>query len=139
MARCEVCGNDYDKAFHVNVAGANHTFDFRDVTNNGTVTWINGHIGGGDGSVFTNAGTFNDQNASSYSFLSPGSFGFSGTSTFVNTGTYNKTTAGTTTMTSRPGSMTNARGRAVALRSMRTLPSTSRRAAIARHASRIAS
>ena len=27
MARCEVCGNDYDKAFHVNVAGSNHTFD----------------------------------------------------------------------------------------------------------------
>lgn len=27
MARCEVCGNDYDKAFHVNMAGSNHTFD----------------------------------------------------------------------------------------------------------------
>jgi hypothetical protein len=27
MARCEVCGNDYDKAMEVTVAGAAHTFD----------------------------------------------------------------------------------------------------------------
>jgi hypothetical protein len=27
MARCDVCGNDYDKAFQVTVAGATHTFD----------------------------------------------------------------------------------------------------------------
>lgn len=27
MARCEVCGNDYDKSFQVLLAGANHTFD----------------------------------------------------------------------------------------------------------------
>jgi hypothetical protein len=27
MARCEVCGNDYDKAFEVRAAGASHTFD----------------------------------------------------------------------------------------------------------------
>jgi len=27
MARCEVCGNDYDKAFDVIAAGARHTFD----------------------------------------------------------------------------------------------------------------
>ncbi|MBW3578179.1 MAG: hypothetical protein KY462_10660 [Actinobacteria bacterium] len=27
MARCEVCGNDYDKAFEVHAAGAVHTFD----------------------------------------------------------------------------------------------------------------
>ena len=27
MARCDVCGNDYDKAFEVSVAGATHTFD----------------------------------------------------------------------------------------------------------------
>ena len=27
MAQCEVCGNDYDKAFQVTVAGATHTFD----------------------------------------------------------------------------------------------------------------
>ncbi|HEX5367425.1 MAG TPA: hypothetical protein VFW63_12280 [Acidimicrobiales bacterium] len=27
MARCEVCGNDYDKAFEVVAAGAHHTFD----------------------------------------------------------------------------------------------------------------
>ena len=27
MARCDVCGNDYDKAFQVSVAGATHTFD----------------------------------------------------------------------------------------------------------------
>jgi hypothetical protein len=27
MATCEVCGNDYDKAFQVIAAGATHTFD----------------------------------------------------------------------------------------------------------------
>jgi hypothetical protein len=27
MAQCEVCGNDYDKAFQVLAAGATHTFD----------------------------------------------------------------------------------------------------------------
>ena len=27
MARCEVCGNDYDKAFTVTMDGAQHTFD----------------------------------------------------------------------------------------------------------------
>ena len=27
MARCEVCGNDYDKAFEVVAAGESHTFD----------------------------------------------------------------------------------------------------------------
>ena len=27
MARCEVCGNDYDKAFEVTLAGATHVFD----------------------------------------------------------------------------------------------------------------
>ena len=27
MARCDVCGNDYDKAFQITVAGATHTFD----------------------------------------------------------------------------------------------------------------
>lgn len=27
MAVCEVCGNDYDKAFEVIAAGARHTFD----------------------------------------------------------------------------------------------------------------
>ena len=27
MAVCEVCGNDYDKAFEVRVDGAEHTFD----------------------------------------------------------------------------------------------------------------
>lgn len=27
MARCEVCGNDYDKAFEVVAAGSRHTFD----------------------------------------------------------------------------------------------------------------
>ncbi len=27
MARCEVCGNDYDKAFTVTAAGKSHTFD----------------------------------------------------------------------------------------------------------------
>lgn len=27
MARCEVCGNDYDKSFEVTAAGATHTFD----------------------------------------------------------------------------------------------------------------
>lgn len=27
MARCEVCGNDYDKSFTVTMAGVEHTFD----------------------------------------------------------------------------------------------------------------
>jgi hypothetical protein len=27
MARCEVCGNDYDKAFEVRMLGSSHTFD----------------------------------------------------------------------------------------------------------------
>nr|QIJ56941.1 metallothionein [uncultured bacterium] len=27
MARCEVCGNDYDKAFEVTLGGQRHTFD----------------------------------------------------------------------------------------------------------------
>jgi len=27
MAKCELCGNDYDKAFTVTMAGAAHTFD----------------------------------------------------------------------------------------------------------------
>jgi hypothetical protein len=27
MPRCDVCGNDYDKAFQVKVGGATHTFD----------------------------------------------------------------------------------------------------------------
>ena len=27
MAKCEVCGNDYDKAFEITSAGARHTFD----------------------------------------------------------------------------------------------------------------
>ena len=27
MATCEVCGNDYDKAFEVSMAGERHTFD----------------------------------------------------------------------------------------------------------------
>lgn len=27
MARCETCGNDYDKAFQVVMGGSTHTFD----------------------------------------------------------------------------------------------------------------
>jgi Rieske Fe-S protein len=27
MARCEVCGNDYDKAFQISLRGESHTFD----------------------------------------------------------------------------------------------------------------
>ena len=27
MARCDVCGNDYDKAFEVAMGGQRHTFD----------------------------------------------------------------------------------------------------------------
>jgi Rieske Fe-S protein len=27
MARCDVCGNDYDKAFQISVGGRTHTFD----------------------------------------------------------------------------------------------------------------
>src|SRR5438309_520835 len=27
MAKCEVCGNDYDKSFSITMAGRKHTFD----------------------------------------------------------------------------------------------------------------
>ncbi len=27
MARCDLCGNEYDKAFEVRLAGQSHTFD----------------------------------------------------------------------------------------------------------------
>ena len=27
MAKCEVCGNEYDKSFEVTMAGASHVFD----------------------------------------------------------------------------------------------------------------
>lgn len=27
MARCEVCGNEYDKSFQVSMNGSSHTFD----------------------------------------------------------------------------------------------------------------
>ena len=27
MARCELCGNEYDKAFDVTIEGSTHTFD----------------------------------------------------------------------------------------------------------------
>ena len=27
MAKCDTCGNDYDRAFQVTMAGATHTFD----------------------------------------------------------------------------------------------------------------
>ena len=27
MAKCDVCGNDYDKSFEVRMAGASYTFD----------------------------------------------------------------------------------------------------------------
>jgi len=27
MAKCDVCGNDYDKAFQLTMAGRTHTFD----------------------------------------------------------------------------------------------------------------
>jgi hypothetical protein len=27
MARCETCGNEYDKAFEITLAGRSHTFD----------------------------------------------------------------------------------------------------------------
>jgi hypothetical protein len=27
MARCELCGNDYDKAFEITLGGARHVFD----------------------------------------------------------------------------------------------------------------
>jgi Rieske Fe-S protein len=27
MARCETCGNDYDKAFEITMSGKTHTFD----------------------------------------------------------------------------------------------------------------
>eukprot|EP01035_Chromulina_nebulosa_P060507 gene60507-82782_t len=62
----------------------------------GTVTWTAGHLRGGNGSVFTNAtgATFNDLNASGYSFHVPSGYGGSGS--FVNAGTYVRNTTGAT-------------------------------------------
>lgn len=66
----------------------NHVFNGSAITNGGTVTWTSGYIGGGNGSVFTNNGTFHDQNnGSNSSFLAPSNFGFGGSSSFTNNGT----------------------------------------------------
>ena len=27
MAKCDCCGNDYDKSFQINISGKTHTFD----------------------------------------------------------------------------------------------------------------
>ncbi|MBI5772031.1 MAG: PEP-CTERM sorting domain-containing protein, partial [Verrucomicrobia bacterium] len=76
------------------VSGNSKDFDFRSITNNGTVNWQLGYLRAGHGSVFTNAAgaTFNDQNGSSYTVHNP----FGGTFAFVNNGTYNRNVGGTT-------------------------------------------
>jgi fibronectin-binding autotransporter adhesin len=76
--------------------GGNKDFDFRSITNQGTVNWVQGHLRAGHGSVFTNApgATFNDLNASSYTVHNP--FGDAGTFVFANLGTYTRNATGTT-------------------------------------------
>ncbi len=81
----------------LNIAtGSDHDLNARSITNNGTINWTSGYIRGGQGSVFTNSegATFNDLNASGYTFHVPGGYG--GAFTFVNEGTYRRTVSGTT-------------------------------------------
>ena len=70
-----------------------HYYDYRLVTNSGTVNWSSGYIRGGHGGGFINNATWNDSNAASVAFDNY----YGGTApTFTNsgTGTYTKTGAG---------------------------------------------
>ena len=80
--------------------GGNKDFNGRSITNatGGTVNWQSGHLRGGNGSVFTNNGQFNDLNASGYSMIAPAGSGYGGTFTFVNNGAYVRDAGSTTTV-----------------------------------------
>jgi hypothetical protein len=73
-----------------------HEFNRRSILNLGIVNWQTGDLRGGNGSVFTNEGVFNDLNGGTKSILAPGDFG--GAFTFTNNGIYTKSTGGTTTV-----------------------------------------
>lgn len=80
-------------------SGGNKDFNQRGVTvaSGGVFNWESGHLRSGNGGSLVNDGTFNDQNAYSYSMLNPGTgSGFGGNFTFTNRAVYNKTTPGTT-------------------------------------------
>lgn len=69
-------------------AGSGFNFDQRSITvaSGAKAVWETGYLRGSNGSVFTNNGTFHDQNAYGYSAAIDTSFG--GTFSFVNNGTY---------------------------------------------------
>ncbi|MBK8857911.1 MAG: PEP-CTERM sorting domain-containing protein [Opitutaceae bacterium] len=75
--------------------GADHDFNGGTIVNQGTVSWLNGHIRSGSGGSFTNAAgaTFHDLNASGYSVLNPG---WGGSVVFTNDGTYIRDAGSTT-------------------------------------------
>ena len=75
-------------------SGNHHDFAARTITNNGTTTWTQGYLRGGNGSAFVNNGTFSDLNAGGYSLHVPGEFG--GAFLFTNNGTYVRDTTGIT-------------------------------------------
>ncbi|HVU35716.1 MAG TPA: PEP-CTERM sorting domain-containing protein [Opitutaceae bacterium] len=72
-----------------------HDFNYRSITNHGTVYWNIGSLRGGNGSQFSNSGTFVDTNTGS-STMENSTYG--GVFTFDNTGTYLKNGAGLTTI-----------------------------------------
>ena len=78
----------------LSLVGDHHYYDYRLVTNDGTVNWSSGYIRGGHGSGFVNNGTWNDSNAATVAFDNY----YGGTApSFTNgaTGTYTKTGAAT--------------------------------------------
>jgi hypothetical protein len=76
-------------------SAADHDFDFRTVTNNGTINWSAGRLRSGHLGGIVNNGIFNDSASSAINNDYSGT-----TATFTNaaTGTYNKNAAGTTTL-----------------------------------------
>lgn len=42
MAKCEVCGNDYDKSFTVTMGGKTHTFDAFECANCADMAGVKG-------------------------------------------------------------------------------------------------
>ncbi|MBI4622495.1 MAG: PEP-CTERM sorting domain-containing protein, partial [Verrucomicrobia bacterium] len=76
-------------------SGASHDYNFRAITNSGTVNWTGGNLQSGNGGAFINNAAFNDSATSSFQVNSA----HGGTATFTNaaTGTYAKSGASTTT------------------------------------------
>ena len=88
------------------ISGNLHDFDYRAVTNLGTVHWNLGYLRAGHGATFTNAAgaTFNDLSTSGYSIHNP----FGGTFRFINQGTYTRNAAGHTSFIDVPFDNTGA-------------------------------